>query len=380
MPERVFVHIGLPKTGTTYVQNLLYANAEAFARQGITVVGRHALHYEAASELANAKPAQRDELPTGRWAKVCKRVADAKTPTVVFSNERYSLARSGGVARLAGSFPNQELHVIVTVRDLVAAEPSAWQEYVKNGGTRSWPDFCADNAARPGKFRKRRRIRRVLKLWSRHVPPERIHVVTVPPPGSPRELIFERFCSVIGADVAALTTLEPERRNSSLDFVATELLRRLNARDPGLPVKAQRAEIKQWLANGVLSRRPATTKPVLEGEALALARRENRWLVRRLRKGGFDVVGRLADLRYASRPAPEAASGDADVSVAEAAEAGAQAPPPAEQGAAESTYDVDPAELVEVALEAIELLAERSYERGRELRRRRKPLKDRLPL
>lgn len=377
MPERVFVHIGLPKTGTTFVQNLLYANVTAFAAQGITVIGRHALHYEAASELANSKPAQRDELPTGRWKKVCKRVRDARTPTVVFSNERYSLARKRGVARIAQSFPGAELHVIITVRDFVAAEPSAWQEYVKNGGTRSWSEFCADNVARPGRFRKRRRIRRVLKLWSRHLPPDRMHVVTVPPPGSPRELIFERFCSVIGADVAALTTLEPERRNTSLDFVATELLRRLNARDPGLPVKAQRAEIKQWLANGALSRRPSAPRPVLEGEALALAREENRWLVRRLRKGGFDVVGRLADLRYASQPTPEAASRDDE---APAAAAGAQEPPAAEQGAAESTYVVDPAELVEVSLEAIELLAERSYERGRELRRRRKSLKDRLAL
>ena len=66
----------------------------------------------------------------------------------------------------------------------------------------------------------------------------------------------------------------------------------------------QRGEIKKFLANGELSRRPSTVRPVLEGEALDLARAENEWLVRTLSEGGFHVVGDLAEL-------PQAAAGAA---------------------------------------------------------------------
>ncbi|MBD8870257.1 hypothetical protein [Nocardioides donggukensis] len=346
MPKQVYVHIGLPKTGTTYLQDLLYANVDAFARQGVTVVGRHAQHYEAASELAGIRPRLADRMPTGRWDAVVAEAGRARTDRVVFSNERYSLARKPGVARLARSFPDAELHVIVTVRDLVAAEPSAWQEYVKNGGTRTWEEFCAAAVRRPGALRRRRRIRRVLRLWPRHLPAERIHVVTVPPPGSPRERILERFCSVLGVDPEALDTREPQRQNTSLDFVATEMLRRVNGHEAGLSVAAQRSEIKEWLANGVLSRRPATTRPVLSGPALELLAAENAWMIRTLERRGFDVVGELADLDGGVPEGP-------------------------------ASYDVPPEALLEAALEALVLSSERAHERGRTLRRMRGRLRRR---
>lgn len=340
MPTQVFAHVGLPKTGTTYLQDLMYANREAFARQGVTVVGTHALHYEAASELAGAKPARAAQVPTGAWDRVVEQVAAAQTPRVAFSNERYSLLGPRGIRRLVRAFPDAEVHVVVTVRDLVAAEPSAWQEYVKNGGTLSWPDFCAEHVARPRRLRGRRRVRRVLTHWPAAVPPARVHVVTVPPPDRPRELILERFCAVVGVDPASLDTTEPRRQNTSLDYVTTEMLRRLNAHRPGLSVAAQRGEVKQWLANGVLSRRPATTRPSLTGEALALARAENDWLVGRLLEGDLDVVGSTEELQGSA----------------------------ADEG---TPYEVEPEALLDAALEALVLTAERAHMRGRRLRRLR---------
>lgn len=340
MPTEVFVHVGLPKTGTTYLQDLMYANREAFARQGVSVVGTHALHYEAASELAGARPARADDVPAGVWQQVVDAAAATDTARVVFSNERYSMLRPPGIRRLVESFPDAELHVVVTVRDLVAAEPSAWQEYVKNGGTLSWQDFCAEHVSRPRRLQTRRRVRRVLTHWPAAVAPARVHVITVPPPDRPRELILERFCEVLGVDPAGLDTTEPRRRNTSLDFVATELLRRLNAHRPGLSVAAQRAEVKQWLANGVLSRRPATTRPSLSGDALELARAENDWMVQRLRQGDLDVIGSTDELEGT-------AAGDG------------------------ATYEVAPEALLDVALEALVLTTERAHRRGRRVRRLR---------
>lgn len=339
MPRQVFAHIGLPKTGTTYLQALMYANRDSFAAQGVTVSGTHALHYSAASELAGKRPRRARRLPEGAFERVRRQVGAARTDRVLFSNERYSLLTSPGAGRFAEGFADAELHLLVTVRDLVAAEPSAWQEYVKNGGTLGWLDFCADGLADPERLRNRRRVRRVLEVWPELIAPERIHVVTVPPPGSPRELILERFCGVLGVDPHRLDTLEPPRQNTSLDYPSTELIRLLNGHRPGLSVRVQRDEVKQYLANGVLSRRSGTVRPVLAGEARDLARSENAWARERLATGGFDVVGDLADLEEREADPVDPAA-----------------------------YDADPAEVLDTALEALVLLARRSHRRGRRLR------------
>ncbi len=117
------------------------------------------------------------------------------------------------------------------------------------------------------------------------------------------------------------------------------MLRRVNAREPRLPVEVQKGEIKKFLANGVLSRREASLKPALSGAALELARGENAWLVETLRTGGFDVVGDLADLQGDHPDTPAA-------------------------------YDLDPEDLLEAAVEAVAVLAHRSYDRGKQLRHR----------
>ena len=310
MPSRVLAHIGLPKTGTTYLQALLYANVEALRRQDVSVVGRHRLHYDAASEVAGAPSRRTRQVPTGAWDRVLRQLGRVETDRAVFSNERYSLVERDGAARMAATIgdtlPGCELHVVLTLRDMVAAEPSAWQEYVKNGGRLGWPEFCAAAVADPPELQRRRRARRMLAVWPELVPPERIHVVTVPPPGSPRGLLLERFCSVLGVDPAGLETTEPGRANTSLDFVATEMLRRVNARAPRLPVEVQRGEIKRFLANGVLSRREASLKPSLSGAALELARGENAWLVETLRSISVTTKSREVLVRLgsvASRPA-----------------------------------------------------------------------------
>lgn len=343
MPDRVFVHIGLPKTGTTYLQNLMYAHAEAFRAQGTTVIGRHLIHHEAASELAGMVPARRADLPSGRWDEVVAMVRAADTPAVVFSNERYSLVRRDGVDRMVGALPDAEVHMVLTVRDLVAAEPSAWQEYVKNGGSLSWHEHCAGAVADPQGWRRRRRVRRVLRIWSRVLPPERIHVLTVPPPGGPRTVIWDRYCSVLGIDPARLDAREPDRHNTSLDFLATELIRRLNAHDPPPSVGAQRGVVKRWLANGVLENRPASRRPRLPEDMRELVAEESRWLARTITRSGYHVVGSPDELLPPDEPAP----------------------------APSGSEDPTDAELLDVALEALVLMTERSYDLGQRLKSRR---------
>ena len=39
MAERVYLHVGLPKTATTYLQTILWANRDALEGQGVRLPG-----------------------------------------------------------------------------------------------------------------------------------------------------------------------------------------------------------------------------------------------------------------------------------------------------------------------------------------------------
>ncbi len=59
------------------------------------------------------------------------------------------------------------------------------------------------------------------------MPPQRIHVVVVPPAGSPPTALLERFARAADLSVASLSPPGREA-NTSVGLVGAELLRRVN--------------------------------------------------------------------------------------------------------------------------------------------------------
>jgi hypothetical protein len=339
---RVFLHPGPLKTGTTYLQSLLYANRESFLAQRITIVGNQASHYRAANELMRRKSLRMTSVPQGAWRRT--RAAVLRAPgDVVMSCERYSLFRGVHVQRVLEDLPDREVHVVLTLRDLVAVLPARWQEGIKNGGTASWAQFQERIARDPARLRKITRAVSTLEAWAAALPAERVHVVTVPPSSAPRTLLFERFCEAIGADPTRLQTLEATRVNRSMDLVTTELVRRVNAQTAvKLPGPAQQSEIKEFLAQELAKRSRA--RPELGAAVLEAAKAETQTLVRHIETGGFHVVGDLNDLTSTTSAAP-----------------------------AGGGTDIDPEQLLDAATIAVAALARRSWTLGQRLRKRRMP-------
>lgn len=331
MTPRLFLHVGPPKTGTTYLQGLLDANREALRAAGVTLVGTHDEHFRAANELMG-RPGRRGEaVPEGAVDRVRGLVARS-SGTAVASCERYSMLDEREAKELCARLETHEVHVVATLRDPVHVLPSQWQEHVKNGADISWEQFCERLVQEP-KFRARStRVRRVLHSWPAAVPSERVHVVTVPPSGVPRTLLRDRFCRVLGVDPAVLGN-EPDSANESVDLVGAELVRRLNEEAPVSP-QVQHAEIKEFLVPEVLARYRGPA-PRLAGDAFAAARAESERHVVLVRRGGFPVVGDLDDLVAATPPAVD----------------------PDEQRVAD-------AEVAELAVASVAALARRSYERA----------------
>ena len=143
MSRRLVLHVGAMKSGTSYVQSRLFANKRMLLDRGILVPGMNWL-----SQVMAA----RDVLGSGeaQWAKMAGKV-QAHEGTSVISMEYLGPVRPVVVRRVLASFPDHEVTVVVTARDLNRSIAAMWQETVQNGRTWTFADYLAGiEAWRPG--------------------------------------------------------------------------------------------------------------------------------------------------------------------------------------------------------------------------------------
>ena len=152
----------------------------------------------------------------------------------------------------------------------------------------------------------------LLDRWGGDLPPDQVHVVTVPPPGGDRDLLWQRFSRVLGLDRLGEVELDlgDERANPSLGVPETALLRRVNkAVNPVLDPPDYRPLVRELLAHQTLSRRTGSARLGLPVDVHPWAEELGRSWVAELRRRGYDVVGDLDDLTGAP-PAPHVADPD----------------------------------------------------------------------
>lgn len=328
VPKTVFLHVGAFKSGTTYLQNVLWASRDQLAADGICFPGTGGWRSQGLAAMDVTASAQ-NRLPASRgaWRRLVQEVKAWDGPTVVVSAERLSFARPGQIERVLESLQAIEVHVVLTVRDLARTVPASWQERLKNGKAWSWPDFLAgirDPALadqEPGRgFWRQQDFANLLQDWEKAVPRDRIHVVTVPPAGSPPHVLLDRFGHLIGSDPTTWTA-DVERVNESLGVAEAELLRRLNPLVTDV-VAHQPYErfVKFGLARDVLSRRAGQRRVALPADQLGWVREQSRDQVARLLRRGYHVVGDLDDLLPSAPAAETSRPSDADVPVEEVLE------------------------------------------------------------
>jgi hypothetical protein len=308
--RRVYLHIGLPKTGTTSVQEILWRNRTALAAAGLLYpASEPPTHHRAAVDLLPQRyPGWTDTATEGVWHWLVEQAAAAPAD-VVISSELMALARPREVAAALSALTFAEVHLVCTARDLARQIPSVWQEDVKNRRTTPFTEFVEQvRAGRKDElaalFWSYQDLPGVLRTWARDLPPERVHVVTVPPKGASSDLLWERFASVFGLVAARFGERAPQH-NTSLDLVQTELLRRLNLVVGELiPWSEYVRIVKGQFAEGILP-------PVRSGHQIALTTDDQRWAtevarqtVEEIGTAGYHVVGDLADL--IPRPNPNA--------------------------------------------------------------------------
>lgn len=302
-PRRLYVHVGLQKTGTSYLQAVMIGNAEVLAGQGLDLVPpTKAEAFQLMLQVRDRYNPDRDPAAAAdALERFTSRLAEAPGDKALLSQESLAAARPAQVRRLLDACGDREVHVVVTARDLGRGIPSSWQQELKAARRETYDEYL-------DRLRDQQADGRghhpwihldppaVLARWARHLPADQLHLVTVPPSGSSPTLLLERFCRVLDVDPASLVP-GTEAANTSLGRVQAELLRRVNA---GLPDELRRRQIygdvgKRFFAAQVLVPQDGRRIRVPE-EAREWCTEVTRSQLAAIREAGYDVVGDLGDL------------------------------------------------------------------------------------
>lgn len=240
------------------------------------------------------------EVP-GSWQALIADVRRWPGEQVVLSEELLVHAGPRVARRVVRDFQPDEVHVVVTVRDLARVLGSMWQQDLGKGSTWSWPEFVAavrDPEQGPATagvaFWLRYDLRRVLATWAGVVPAERIHVVVVPRAGSAPTLLLERFAEATDLDSAALVPPDKEI-NTGVGRVEAELLRRFNTNLGGGLNERQYRHVVNVLKP--VLRSTAGTAPIrLPDDARSWITEASADLAEFLKDGSYDVVGDVDEL------------------------------------------------------------------------------------
>jgi len=322
--RRCVVHVGVPKSGTTYLQDLLWDSTVELREQGFRLPLRSVHDH---FFLTLALRGRLDSLvdPPGAVEILDRFRRDLETPGtehLIVSHELFAPVEAEAIDGFLDLLSDFEVHVVVTARDLARQIPAEWQQQTKTRAEQTYDTFLDEVVQHTAEhFWSVQDVAAVAARWGRRLPPERVHVVTVPPPGESPDLLVTRFCSVVGLDPARLHR-DQARSNRSLGYEQTELVRRINAalgdRLPH-PRQGYNGNVKFWFAETVLAQQQPHQRLVLPAEHWEWCRTTSKAIVERLERAGYDVVGNLSDLVPGDTPDTAAPHGPSDTEVAAAA-------------------------------------------------------------
>ncbi len=314
MSRKVLLHVGTPKTGTSYVQDVLFRNQHTLLNHGILYpADRHDAHFLAALDLMRMPWGGLETEAIGAWDALAERVR-GHDGTAIVSHEILATASRSQVGRALGTLgdpADTEVHLVLSVRDLVRQIPAEWQENVKHRAALSYESFLEqirdpERSSRIASwFWGVQEVPEILQRWAHDLPPERVHLVTVPPPGGAPEVLWKRFSQALDLDGIDLDLdHDGGRANPSLGAPETALIRRINqTANRDLPPAHYRPLVRELLAHQTLSQRRTSPRLGLPPDLYPWVSAVEQSWVDAIRSRGYDVVGDVGELLG---PRPEA--------------------------------------------------------------------------
>ncbi|HSS67619.1 MAG TPA: hypothetical protein VLK34_03640 [Nocardioidaceae bacterium] len=311
MARRVYLHVGVMKSATSYIQDLCDANRDRLLAQQLLWT-RSGDNFLATDDLLGTQRS-RPGLE-GAWQRLAQQI-EAHDGDALVSNELLAPVNERKRGRLVAALAPAEVSVIVTARDIARVIPSQWQTGARNRSTVGWRDYTASLVADDGNevaagFWRRQDLPAIVAHWAEQVTLDRLTVVTVPPSGVAPAVLGERFAAALG--VSADGFEQPPASNPSVGLLSAELLRRVNERTADLEWLEYRWAFKHALARLVFAERASGEQTMtLDAGARAWARDRGARIAAELEASGVRVVGDLADLVPTVDPPVDEATGEA---------------------------------------------------------------------
>ncbi|GAA5117665.1 hypothetical protein [Haloechinothrix salitolerans] len=304
--QRVYLHIGAPKTGTSYLQHVMARKRSQLLELGLLYPkSDNEGHFLAAHDLRGLDYyGISGSKIAGTWGRLVAEVCAWDGPSVI-SHEMFSLADADTVRRAMRDLDGLEVHIVMTARDLARQIPAHWQEDIKNRGLLTYADYLhslkrIDDTVNPffaNIFWEYQNLPDVLRRWTADISPERVHIVTAPPrDAAGKDTLWMRFARTVGIDPEQCPA-DVTPRNPSMGLVETNLLRRLNAKIiDEMNGPSYHNMIKHYLAVNVLAARSGSVPLRLPAEEHGWVTEQAKEIVHELREAKYHVVGDLEEL------------------------------------------------------------------------------------
>jgi hypothetical protein len=294
----VYLHVGTFKTGTSYLQSVLAHSKPQLSEAGVLWPGQAWSDQVAATKgLLSNRPGK-----SAPWDRLVEEINEWKGTSAIVSMETLSMASPRAVKRAKSSLAGHKVRVVLTARDIGRVLPAQWQESVQNG--KSWPyeEYLEGVVSgQPGDraydhFWSKHDWAHVLRTWSSVADDAELVLVTVPPSGASRGLLWQRFCQAVGLESSRFDSSHSV--NESLGAASAEVIRYVSAALEERDAHRQAGRVlKKTLAKSVLNARKS------DEPTLVLPHRLEPWagersvqLIADLKTVSTTVVGDLDDL------------------------------------------------------------------------------------
>ena len=240
MPKKVFLHVGFHKTGTTAIQESLFANSKTLKDLGTTYArtGKKAAH-RAAWALSDKTWGWKDrggvKTPISEWQKLLRKIKLRKSQVIV-SSEFFSELSDEHLSKLALDLKGMDVQIIFTIRPFSKMLSSSYQQYLKYGLKASYEEWLRDIFAVPNKsklspsFWKRHNHAKVIARWQRTFGSQNIHLIVVDE--NEPDHLYRSFEEVLKLPQQTLNAVNSVGSNRSLSHAEISLLLAINRAFP----------------------------------------------------------------------------------------------------------------------------------------------------
>jgi hypothetical protein len=238
LPERArLLHIGIPKTGTTALQQAASSRRAQLLNSNVRYPTRFVNHRDAVSGLMGRRwgwsGLGSSIPPRSAWDALMAEIEADTTRRTLISHEFGSEA-DDETAREFVSELGPSTHIVITLRAVGAILPSAWQQYIKTGyvgALDTWLKAVIGDTPKLSvtpSYHRRNDQGGVVKRWAAAAGPQNVTVVVLDKDRP--HLLYDAFEGMLGLPEGMLRDESSSgfRANRGMSLSESELIRNFN--------------------------------------------------------------------------------------------------------------------------------------------------------